>query len=188
MARPADGIHMPSTVQRTPSAPQASPKAPPARATHRKAPDDRSFRALLHARGVVPPRSPLMRRAETREPSKPSSDAASERAEALPSRLDLRIAPDLPEPEIRPKAKAPTTLEARAVEAFHVLPEARALRLRVLGKAGKAAVEVEIAERDGELALEIETEDGDRRRAEAWARAVGAALTRRGLRGHVDAS
>jgi hypothetical protein len=46
-------------------------------------------------------------------------------------------------------------------------------------------MDVEVRDSDGELALAIEAEDGDRKRAGAWARAIDEALARRGLRGQI---
>jgi hypothetical protein len=74
---------------------------------------------------------------------------------------------------------------AGSVETFHVVPEARAIRIRVSGRAGRASMDVEVRDSDGELALAIEAEDGDRKRAGAWARAIDEALARRGLRGQI---
>jgi hypothetical protein len=186
MAPPVDR----NRVQPPPRSSTRAAKGPTPHGHHAALP--RSFRALL---GTTPPRGLGLERepratprvgqlrGEDGAPSPASAEALS-RAFARPERA---LEPPETGTKVRTPSPTPVTLEAHSVEAFHVLAEARALRLKVGGRAGQAAVEVEVRECDGELALSVETEDGDSKRADAWARAIAASLSRRGLRGEVAA-
>jgi hypothetical protein len=167
--------------------PRPSKAAPIERATARPAVvRARSFRSFLeqlpNPRGSFSgdAHAPAIRRPVALETEPPATASATSTAVS-----SFPLEPSAP--AVRPAASssAPLSLQAQSVEGLHVVVDARTLRLKVGGRAGRASVEVEVREHDGELSLAIETEDGDLQRAGAWARAIDEALSRRGLRGQI---
>lgn len=172
---------------------RVTPPAPPRRKEREKRlPLEASFRALLleareaPGRRIDRPLPELSRPPVVKSRGAEGEHLVSEGAPSSAARVDR--APLSPEPPAPPReASPPRPLGELAVEQLLVIPDVRALRLKLAGRAGAASVEVELSEGEGELAVTIATEDGDRRRAEAWARRVERALSRRGLRGEIRA-